>query len=86
MNVTSNHNTRQSVAAHICLTQGYVSGNAEGLRLNIPNGASTPSDTSYLVASNAPMTNWFSRWYMEEMIVIYFKILKQNGKDVYHLL
>jgi len=32
------------------------------------------------------MTKWFSRWYMEEIIVIYFNILKQSGKDVYHLL
>jgi hypothetical protein len=63
--VTSNHSIRQSVAAHFCLTQAYVSGTAEGLCLNLRNGAFTPADTSYLVASNVSVTNSFSRWYME---------------------
>jgi len=65
MDVTSNHSIRQSVAEHICLTQAYVSDTAEGLRLNLHNGAVTSADTSYLVASNVSMTNWISRWYME---------------------
>jgi hypothetical protein len=48
MDVTSNHSIRKSVAAHICLTHAYVSGTAEGLPLNLRNGALTPADMSYL--------------------------------------
>ena len=84
--MTSNHTIRQSVAEHICLTQTYTSGTAEGLRLNLRNGALTPADTSYLLASNVSMTNWISRSYIEGNHCELFKILKHNGKDVYHLL
>ena len=65
MDVTSNHSIRQSVAEHICLTQAYVPVTTEGLRLNLRNGAFSPADTSHLVASNASMTNWFSRWFIQ---------------------
>jgi len=85
MDVTSNHSIRQSVAEHTCLTQTYVSVTAEGLPFNLRIGALTPGDTSYFVASNASMTNWFSRWYIEGNDLIYFNILKQNGRNIYNL-
>jgi hypothetical protein len=77
--VTSNHSIRRSVAAYVGLTRA-----AEFLHLKLPNGACTPTNALCRIASSVWGTITGALEVMwKEMIVIYFNILKRNGKDMY---